>query len=277
MGPTDVLCRHLNALASGVDRPARVAHDPVKWPRRYTMGSDREIAGLVASSLAFGRVAAFQETLGSVFAVLDAAGGPTRAATISNGLRGLDPLRHRWIGGAEVATLVRAAATLVGRHGSLGSVAQGSDLASALGALVDALRSAAGESAPQLDRLVSDPRRGSACKRLAMFARWMVRTDDGVDLGVWNHLRPDQLVIPLDTHVARISRFVGLLTRATTDWKAALEVTAGLATFDEMDPVRFDFALAHLGISGACRGYRHRPTCELCPLDAVCQAPLRIR
>jgi endonuclease III len=78
--------------------------------------------------------------------------------------------------------------------------------------------------------------------------------------------------MPIDTHVFRVARFVGLTERRTADWRTAVEVTEGLRRFDAADPVRFDFALAHLGISGACRGFRDAEVCPGCPLDAVCRA-----
>ena len=98
---------------------------------------------------------------------------------------------------------------------------------------------------------IATPARNSSCKRLLMFLRWMVRQDDrGVDFGLWTRLRPDQLVMPIDVHVNRVARTLGLLTRPQTDWKAALELTETLRQFDPADPVRYDFALFGLGVEG---------------------------
>ena len=96
---------------------------------------------------------------------------------------------------------------------------------------------------------VSTPLRGSACKRLCMFLRWMVRSDGcGVDFGLWQNISPAQLVIPLDVHVERQARRLGLLHREKTDWRAALELTENLRKLDPTDPVKYDFALFGLGI-----------------------------
>lgn len=96
---------------------------------------------------------------------------------------------------------------------------------------------------------VATPARGSTCKRLNMFLRWMVRRDsNGVDFGIWRELRPDQLLMPLDVHVDRIARRYGLLQRRQTDWQAVLELTANLRAFDPADPVKYDFALFGLGV-----------------------------
>ncbi|MGB3619459.1 MAG: DUF2400 family protein, partial [Catalinimonas sp.] len=99
---------------------------------------------------------------------------------------------------------------------------------------------------------VSTPVRGSACKRLLMFLRWMVRRDGrGVDFGLWDRIRPHQLVCPLDVHAARTARRLGLLQRPQTDWRAALALTDRLRRFDPADPVRYDFALFGTGAEGA--------------------------
>jgi uncharacterized protein (TIGR02757 family) len=117
---------------------------------------------------------------------------------------------------------------------------------------------------------LADPARGAACKRLNLFARWMVRPDDGVDLGLFAPARPDQLVIPLDTHVARISRYLGLTTRGTVDWRMAAEVTAALRRFCPRDPVRYDFALSRLGILNACPRRADPRRCRGCLLLPGC-------
>lgn len=106
--------------------------------------------------------------------------------------------------------------------------------------------------APQRTRKhVATPARKSSCKRLNMFLRWMVRRDDrGVDFGLWQRIRPAQLLMPLDVHVERVARRLGLLVRKQTDWQAVLELTAALRRFDPEDPVKYDFALFGLGIDG---------------------------
>ena len=93
---------------------------------------------------------------------------------------------------------------------------------------------------------------------------------DGVDPGVWRSVDPSRLVIPLDTHVARIARYVGLLRRKSADWRAALELTAELRAMDAADPVRYDYALCRLGIIGTCPRRRERRKCDACPLFEVC-------
>jgi uncharacterized protein (TIGR02757 family) len=98
--------------------------------------------------------------------------------------------------------------------------------------------------------LLPRPADGSACKRLNLFLRWVVRCDDPIDLGIWRDVSPALLVVPMDTHTSRVARTLGLTRRATTDWRAAEEVTEALRRYDPDDPVRFDFALCHVSMSG---------------------------
>lgn len=96
---------------------------------------------------------------------------------------------------------------------------------------------------------IATPEKNSSCKRLNMFLRWMVRTDkNGVDFGIWKKIKPAQLICPLDVHVARVARNIGLLQRTQNDWQAAKELTANLCTLDASDPVKYDFALFGLGV-----------------------------
>ncbi len=102
---------------------------------------------------------------------------------------------------------------------------------------------------PRTKKHVATPEKGSNCKRLNMFLRWMVRKDkNGVDFGIWSTLQPSQLICPIDVHVARVAKRLGLLQRGQTDWNAALELTHYLRTLDPADPVKYDFALFGLGV-----------------------------
>lgn len=117
--------------------------------------------------------------------------------------------------------------------------------------------------------LFPSPSGGSACKRLCMFLRWVVRPDDGIDLGLWKNVKPSELVIPVDVHISRIARFLGLATRTSADWKMAMEITTSLRLLDPEDPVKYDFSLCHLGISEGCDG-RGGEICSTCPVSRHC-------
>lgn len=263
----------------------RIANDPVGFVHRYADSADREIAGFLASGLAFGRVSLFAPVIRRLLEQADSRGGPSRWARSleDEDEDALQGLYYRWVRLPDLILLVRALARVQEAHGSLGAVVgvhEGEpDLVPGLGRLIRTLRQAVAsergapfaESTRGLRYLLVDPTGGSAAKRLLLFARWMVRSDD-VDLGVWSHLSPAALVMPVDTHVHRIARQVGLTDRRAADLRTAREVTERLRELDPTDPVRFDFALAHLGISGGCRGRYDEPICGACSLQTVCRA-----
>ena len=102
-----------------------------------------------------------------------------------------------------------------------------------------------------------------------MFMRWMVRPADGIDLGLWKEISPAKLIIPVDAHIQRIARFLGLTSRMQADWRMAQEITAALRRYDREDPVKYDFSLCHIGISEGCSGGK-REACLTCALSEVC-------
>jgi len=118
--------------------------------------------------------------------------------------------------------------------------------------------------------LIPSPADGSACKRVAMYFRWMTRGPDGIDFGLWRFIDPVRLVIPVDRHIARMAALLGLTSRRSPDWKMALELTASLRLLDPADPLRYDFALVRPGILRECAPAK-RGDCPACLLKAVCR------
>ena len=281
------------ALEAATDHAARIAVDPVSFAHRYPDPADAEIAGLLAASLAYGRVTLFRPVVEAALAAADAQGGPAAFARTFDPDRDGAPLRplvYRWNRGIDLVLLFATLREALARHGGLAPLFRGwrpedGDVQRVLTRAIEELRVTAVEVAPScgiraasfdaLPRgfryLLPSPAGGSACKRWNLYLRWMVRPPTGgVDLGLWDLLPPRALVIPLDTHVARIARLVGLTERTDGSWRTAVDITRALALLDPEDPVRFDFALAHLGISGACTG-RHDPAvCPRCPLQPHC-------
>ena len=161
-------------------------------------------------------------------------------------------------------------------HGSLETLySRGADGAiqgprGRLARFLDGFRDAWG---PGLSRqrsfLFPDPFKGSACKRHNLFLRWMVRSGDGIDLGIWKAVSPRDLIVPIDTHMARIGRLLGLTRRRTEDWRTAEEITEAFRRVCPEDPVRYDFALTRIGILKECTASR-RGECGSCPLARVC-------
>jgi uncharacterized protein (TIGR02757 family) len=274
------------------DKRARLSFDPVELPRRYASAADREVAGLFSSALAYGRADLFKPQLERVLAAM----GSSPAAFCETFARAPRPgafafFHYRFNRPADVAALAAAVGEVRARHGSLGArfgalyraaSAGGEPLRAALASFARELRAAPGAAALLAGRgprglmhLLPDPALPGACKRWNLYLRWMVRGPDEVDLGVWAGVPRAALVIPLDTHVARIARYLGLTDRDDMTWRTAAEITANLRRLDPEDPVRFDFALCHLGMSGACPPRRDPARCAACELNPTCRARAR--
>jgi uncharacterized protein (TIGR02757 family) len=240
------------------------AQDPIQIVRRYATDDDREVAGFVAASLAFGRVSSVMQSIGRVMEVI----GPEPAAYV----RRFDPARdarafrsivHRWTRGPDIAALVWLMHQMIDRGGSLeGFFLEGydpaaDDVAGALDsfstrAITLDLRAAYGRvpKRPGVCYFFPRPSAGSGCKRLNLFLRWMVRRD-ALDLGVWRRVSPAKLVVPLDTHVIRVGRCLRLTNYTSPGWRMARDITASLRTLDPADPVKYDYSLCHLGMRHA--------------------------
>jgi uncharacterized protein (TIGR02757 family) len=190
---------------------------------------------------------------------------------------------HRFQKTPELLALLERLAAAIRQHGSLGALFEacysvddrdiGPSLTRFVAALIDIVPPLHTERAA-LDYLLTSPANGSACKRMNLFLRWMVRRTSP-DLGLWRFVDPSKLVIPLDTHVHRISSFLGLNARKSADWKTAREITTTLARFDSSDPVRYDFAICRLGILDLCSRKRRKEQCDVCLLRDVCRFPAR--
>ncbi len=149
------------------------------------------------------------------------------------------------------------------------------DLRRDLGRFLSWFRDRWGNALPrQRDFLFPRPERGSACKRHNLFLRWVVRGPDGVDLGLWSAVSPRNLLVPLDTHMARLGVALGLTRRKTPDWRMAEEITASLRLVCPEDPVKFDYPLTRLGILGLCTRSR-RGACDRCPVSPLCSRGIR--
>ncbi len=274
----------LDALS--VDRSRRhLANDPLLFCHNYSDPADREVAGLIASAFAYGAVAIILRTLKSIFTEL----GSSPRRYVENfqpgiGLKTFSGFKHRFNDGRDLCALLWSIRLIIEEAGSIegfflrGSSAGSEDVTGALNSFSGSILNqdyspVFGEADIPPDSyfrfLFPAPASGSACKRLCMFLRWMVRPDDGIDLGLWQKVPPAQLIIPVDTHISRICRYLGFTARKAADWRMAREITAALRRFDPEDPVKYDFAIAHLGISEGCDGKDARH-CLSCPIAGIC-------
>jgi uncharacterized protein (TIGR02757 family) len=258
-----------------------LASDPLGRVLGFPDPDDREIGGFLAAALAYGNVKQILANLDDLFARME--GRPAafiRGFTPARDAPALAGFRHRWTSGEDLAALCALLSPALAEHGSLGSLfgrcrrSGEPTVREPLGRFVEALLAYA-PALPRVARvrtLLPSPASGSACKRMNLFLRWMVRNGDGIDCGLWRGVPPSALVIPLDTHVARISGFLGLTQRKTPDWRMAEEITGSLRRLDPADPVKYDFALSRLGILDHCPTRRHLRKCASCPLLESCTA-----
>jgi len=255
---TDPLLKHtLDAFLAQVDFAAARATDPVSHVWRFDDPADQEVVALIAASLAYGKVSLLRAAIARVLTHL----GPHPAHALADlphtrHLDALDTFVYRMTRGEDVAALFTALGGCLREHGSLRALFDTGyqdvheDFQPALGALVHGLRALAPQQSRGLNYLLADPRRGGACKRLNLFLRWMVRGPDAIDLGLWSDLPASKLVMPLDTHVLRICGAMGIGTRKTADWRLAREIAHALRALVPEDPLKYDFAICHMGISG---------------------------
>ncbi len=260
------------------------ALDPIQIVRRYERVEDREIVAFVAAGLAFGRVASVIASGEAVCRVM----GPSPAAFVrafdcDRDGRALRSFVHRWTRGDDLVALLLILRHVLDAHGSLErAFASGldpgdPDVGPAIERFSDAaravdLRPAYGRRVPETPGayyFFSRPSSGGACKRINLFLRWMVRRDN-VDPGGWTRVAPSRLVVPLDTHTIRAGRCLRLTRRASPGWKMAIDITVALRQLDPVDPVRYDFALCHLSMMGAC-GWQTRQRDAHCPLRGICR------
>ena len=264
------------------------ASDPVHRVRPFAAPEDREVAGFCAAALAFGRVASVLNSIDTLFAIM----GSHPAAFV----RGFDPAEphpelramvHRWTRGADLAALLWIVRQMLERSGSIeGFFLEGlnggeEDIGPALDrfstrALAIDVRPAYGRKMskrPGVCYFFPRPSAGSACKRLNLFLRWMVRSD-AVDLGVWTRVPRSKLIVPLDTHVIRLGRCLRLTDYVSPGWKMAADITRALRELDPEDPVRFDFSLCHVGMMNAC-GFGRKQGDSRCPLKGLCRPRVR--
>jgi len=283
-----VLKEKLDALYASFNYPDS-AVDPIQIVRRFDRPDDREVVGFCAAALAFGRVASVLQSIERLLAIV----GPQPAAYVRTfdpvlARPAFDGLVHRWTRERDLVALLWLLRQMVEADGSIeGFFLRGldpgaADLAHALDsfsqrALALDLRRAYGRvpARPGVHYFFPRPSAGSGCKRLNLFLRWMVRKD-ALDLGVWSRVPASKLIVPLDTHVIRIGRCLGLTHRTSPGWPMAREITASLRRLDPDDPVKYDFALCHLGMMGAC-GFNQPQKDSQCPLGGLCRPRARRR
>ncbi len=253
----------------------RILHDPIEFPHRYGKHEDIEVAGFIASCLAYGKVELFKPVVEQVLSLM----GKKPASFLGDfdvrTQRHRFTFKYRFSESLDILCLIYIIHRLLRNHSSIENAFMrhfspgDPDTGNGITGLVKEIMSintaviyGTNIHPHGMTHLFPTPLKGSACKRMNLYLRWMVRDRD-IDFGIWKGIPKNKLIIPLDTHIARISRCLGFTRRASADWKAAVEITEALKKLDPEDPLKYDFALCHHGISGVCKT-RDNAGCREC-------------
>ena len=259
------LKRILDQFYADFDFAATIARDPIEFPHSYSAPEDRETAGLISASFAYGNVKLFKTVLRELFSKMGAS--PHEFLLNFNHKKdGLlfSGLKYRFNENSDIVAYFHIIHKTLVKHRSIQQAFNlhyshdDPDISRGLAGLVDTMLQVDTSPVygsdirpPGLVQLLTSPEKGSACKRMNLFLRWMIRDRD-IDFGIWKDIPRSKLIIPLDTHIARIGKCLGLTSRSSADWKMAVEITESLKRLDPDDPIKYDFALCHQGISGVC-------------------------
>ena len=244
----------LDEKVAQFNRPNFIELDPISIPHRFSKKQDIEIAGFFAAILAWGQRKTILNKCNELLACMDNAPHDFMVNHTDGDLKAFLGFKHRTFNEIDALYFIHflswfyrhqdslEKAFLIGQTGSVDSMES---------ILIQFQRHFFSlEDAPgRTKKHISSPATRSACKRINMYLRWMVRQDDqGVDFGIWKQISPAQLICPCDLHVDRVGRKLGLITRKQTDWGTAVELTQVLRSLDPLDPVKYDFALFGLGV-----------------------------
>ncbi|MCE1247343.1 MAG: TIGR02757 family protein [Firmicutes bacterium] len=273
----------LDEFEKTFDYAKRIEWDPVQFPRMFSTGDDIETAGLIASSLAYGSVKIIISVLKKIFTATGTSPSEFVKSENPEDYKVLNGLYHRFNNSDDIKTLLWSAGRIRKEYGSLeqlfleGYTEKGisedekfrNGLERFSTVFIDKAKNSPFGDRRAFDYFFPRPSGGSPCKRLCLYTRWMVRNEP-VDMGIWKSVSPSHLVIPVDVHIARIGRYLGFTETKNANWKMAQEISRSLRKMDNEDPLRYDFVLCHLGISGECPGKFDSEKCMECFLKNSC-------
>lgn len=253
--------------------------DPLQFIYQYSNRLDMEVAGFLAAELAYGRVRQIEKSLTNLFGRMGDSPFQFVRDFDEQKRAKLKDFRHRFTAGDDISDLLELLRDILDEFGSIekyfvqGYNAGDKNIIPALSKFCDSLldtyaKTHNGNVTRGLSYLLPRPTAGSVCKRLNLFLRWMVRNDD-VDAGLWKSIDKARLIVPVDVHMARLCRILGLYSRKTVSLSTAVKITESFAEIEPADPVKYDFALSRIGILENCTG-KHRSGCQFCELFAIC-------
>ncbi len=248
------LITFLNEKVDYYNQPSFIHNDPVSIPHLFSKKQDIEIAGFFASIFAWGNRTTIINKSKELMELMGMSPFDFIQNHSSEDLQKLMCFKHRTFNTHDLLYFIEFLNYHYKKTDSLESAftdwmkPKDETVENALIGFRNYFFSF--EHLKRTEKHIASPKNGSTCKRLNMFLRWMVRCDNkGVDFGIWKNIKPSQLIIPIDVHVARVAKHFNLLTNEKTNWQSAMELTESLRTFDKTDPVKYDFALFGLGVN----------------------------
>ncbi len=232
------------------NRPEFIKDDPVSIPHFFTKKQDIEIAGFFAAVFAWGNRTTIISKGKELLQRMNNSPYAFITGHTAKDLKSLKGFTHRTFNEDDLYYFIESLHHHYSKYDSLESAFfPGRNYSVAQGLVHFKNYFFSAEHLKRTEKHISSPLQKSTCKRLNMFLRWMVRKDsNGVDFGLWKNISPSQLICPIDVHVARVAKKLGLLKRKQVDWLAATELTGALCQLDKDDPVKYDFALFNLGV-----------------------------
>ena len=269
----------LEGLYARYNRRQFIDTDPLQFVYQYSNRADMEVAAFLAAQLAYGRVQHIKNSLTDLLGRMGNSPYKFVRNFDKHKRRKLKSFKHRFTTGDCLSDLLMLLKKVLSQYGSLqkffvqGYEPSDKNIIPALSKFCDSLldmyaKTHNGRVSRSLNYLLPRPASGSACKRLNLFLRWMVRDDD-VDAGLWKSIDKAKLIIPVDVHMSRLCRILGFYDRKTVSLVTAVKITESFAEIEPADPVKYDFALSRIGIVENCTG-RRRAECEDCKLFAIC-------
>ena len=254
--------------------------DPLQFVYNYSGNRNREIVGLLSASLAYGRVEQIQNSLTRLFDIIGENPYKFVGDFTDAKRKKLRHFKHRFNAGDDISDLLELLSKILKKYGSIekyflrGYKNYHDNIIPALSTFCDSLLEIhaskhKGKINRGLEYLLVSPSRGSACKRMNLFLRWMVR-DDEVDAGTWKSIDKAKLIVPIDVHMGRLCKFLGFHNKNTVLLKTAIEITRHFTELEPSDPVKYDFALSRIGIVENCDG-KYSSACQSCELDIFCE------
>jgi uncharacterized protein (TIGR02757 family) len=235
------------------NRKEFIIDDPVSIPHRYQRKEDIEIAAFLTATLSWGKRSVIIQSSSRLMNLMDDSPWEFVEECQPTDLNKLSRFVHRTFNGTDCAFFILSLKNIYAHHGGLEKIfsepiLSGKTIKESIIHFRNIFLDPFHDS--RLGKHIANPEKNASAKRINMFLRWMVRKDNrGVDFGIWNTIQPSLLICPLDVHTGNVSRKLGLLSRNANDWKSAAELTDKLRIFDELDPVKYDFALFGLGIN----------------------------